>query len=767
MPHGTAVPGTAITYTIVASNSGPTNVSGASIIDALPGTLSGVTYTAVATGGASGFTHNGSGSIDDTSVNMPAGGTITYTVQATIASSATGTLSNAATLTPPAGVTKTANDTANDSDALTPEANLKITKIDSGGGSSITGAVGKAVPGQVFTYTVVVTNTGPSDAAGTSIIDALSGALTGATYTASATGVVTGFTATGSGNIDDANVDLHSGSTITYTVHATITSSATGLLSNTATVTPAAGTTNTYFYDNSATDSDTLTPRADLEITKTDNLGGSSITGGQGTAVPGKAITYTIIVTNAGLGDAAGTSVFDALPSSLTGATYTATQTGGASGFTASGSGSIDDTDVDMPAGSTITYTVHGDRQASPPLARCRTRQRRAVGGATANASLVTGLSNPEGIAISGKDMFVVNSGTAGTVSEYTTAGVLINASLITGLTNPDWHCDLRSGSVCPQQSPVDHRRGNWRIHHGRERRSTPRSSRVSVIRAASLSREATCLLPTQNVVGEYTTAGSDGQRLAHHGAGCTVRNRGFGWGSVCRDLQWHGWRIHHRRRDGQRFADHRIESTVWHRGVRWGSVCRSYNGTVGEYTTPGQQLTPHSTRDCDSRFRHRGVGRKSVCRQRWQPARHHSVSVTGTIGQYAIGSTSATDTDALAPQTERQNHQDRQSGRIERYRLDWHGAPGTGHHLYDRRQQYRPQRRDRRLGRRHLARHAQRRNVHGHGNGRRHRLHQGRGSGSIDDTDVTLPAGSTVTYTVQHVIVSADYRHHCRTRPR
>ena len=114
------------------------------------------------------------GSIDDTSVNMPAGGTITYTVQATIASSATGTLSNAATLTPPAGVTKTANDTANDSDALTPEANLKITKIDSGGGSSITGAVGKAVPGRVFTYTVVVTNTGPSDAAGTSIIDALS-----------------------------------------------------------------------------------------------------------------------------------------------------------------------------------------------------------------------------------------------------------------------------------------------------------------------------------------------------------------------------------------------------------------------------------------------------------------------------------------------------------------------------------------------------------------------------------------------------------------
>src|ERR1035441_7352704 len=55
--------------------------------------------------------------------------------------------------------------------------------------------------------------------------------------------------------------------------------------------------------------------------------------------------------------------------------------------------------------------------------------------GATVNASLITGLSYPEGIAISGNDLFVVNSPSS--VGEYTTTGATINASLISGLYEP------------------------------------------------------------------------------------------------------------------------------------------------------------------------------------------------------------------------------------------------------------------------------------------------------------------------------------------
>ena len=56
--------------------------------------------------------------------------------------------------------------------------------------------------------------------------------------------------------------------------------------------------------------------------------------------------------------------------------------------------------------------------------------------GATLNASLISGLNEPEGIAVSTTDIFVANY-LSGTVSEYTTSGALVNASLITGLNGP------------------------------------------------------------------------------------------------------------------------------------------------------------------------------------------------------------------------------------------------------------------------------------------------------------------------------------------
>ncbi|HEV2319176.1 MAG TPA: hypothetical protein VGV18_05465, partial [Verrucomicrobiae bacterium] len=56
--------------------------------------------------------------------------------------------------------------------------------------------------------------------------------------------------------------------------------------------------------------------------------------------------------------------------------------------------------------------------------------------GSTVNASLITGLLSPYGIAISGNDLFVANY-LGYTVGEYTTSGSTINASLIGGLGSP------------------------------------------------------------------------------------------------------------------------------------------------------------------------------------------------------------------------------------------------------------------------------------------------------------------------------------------
>jgi hypothetical protein len=52
------------------------------------------------------------------------------------------------------------------------------------------------------------------------------------------------------------------------------------------------------------------------------------------------------------------------------------------------------------------------------------------------NAALISGLSNPAGIAVSGSDLFVAN-GFAGTIGEYTTSGATVNAALMSGLSDP------------------------------------------------------------------------------------------------------------------------------------------------------------------------------------------------------------------------------------------------------------------------------------------------------------------------------------------
>ena len=324
----------------------------------MPAAFGSASYTASATGGATGFTTGVSGSINDT-VNMPANSTITYIVTANLASNFAGSVSNTATVTAPAGDSdpNTANNAATDTDTVPGIADLVVTKADNVGGSS-SGAVGTAIPGQQMTYTIMVTNNGPSDVTGATIADSLPAGISSATFTASATGGATGFKASGSGSINDTAVNMPVGSTVTYTVTANVNSAATGTLSNTATASLPAGFTDPQPSNNSATDSDNLTPTADLSITKVDNHGGSSVANTVGNVVKGQTITYTIVVTNTGPSAATGTAIVDTLPASVASDNFTAVATGGATGFTATGSGNISDANVTLPAGSTVTYTV-------------------------------------------------------------------------------------------------------------------------------------------------------------------------------------------------------------------------------------------------------------------------------------------------------------------------------------------------------------------------------------------------------------------------
>jgi uncharacterized repeat protein (TIGR01451 family) len=122
-------PGTSTTYTIVVSNNGPSDATGAAVVDTLPAAVSSDTWTATSTGGASGFTAPGSGHLNDT-VNLPVGSTITYTLTANISPSASGNLVNTATVTPPVGVTdpNPGNNSATDIDTIIPTPTITTTQ---------------------------------------------------------------------------------------------------------------------------------------------------------------------------------------------------------------------------------------------------------------------------------------------------------------------------------------------------------------------------------------------------------------------------------------------------------------------------------------------------------------------------------------------------------------------------------------------------------------------------------------------------------------
>lgn len=391
---GTITPGGTITYTIVVTNNGPSNIIGANVSDTFPTDLSGVTFTAVETGGATGFTTSGSGDINDT-VNLPSGGTITYTVTANVSNTATD-LSNTATITPPTGATDVdlTNNTATDLDTVTPMVDLAINK---------TTAATSVAPGGTVTYTITVTNNGPNAATGATVADTFGAQFTSDTFTAVGAGGATGFTASGSGAINDT-VNVPVGGTITYTVTGNVSATATGTIANTSTVTAVAGEIDTNLTNNTSTVTRNLVPQANLLITKVDNRGGSSITPTTGSVAQGSTITYTIVLKNTGPSTAAGVKISDVFPSAILSDSFTSSSAGGATGATAAGTGSINDT-VTLPSGSMVTYTVNANVSAIA-----------TVGATMGNSSVLTipaGLIDLNPVTVA-TDLDLITAGTPG-----------------------------------------------------------------------------------------------------------------------------------------------------------------------------------------------------------------------------------------------------------------------------------------------------------------------------------------------------------------
>ncbi len=448
------IPGTTSTYSIGVLNHGPSAVRALTITDLLPppfdqANAAWVCTTSLGlTGGCD--TVDGSGAVA-ANVDLEPNESATITVSVPILSSASGLLANTATATLASFATDPApaNNVAVDTDLLVPTADLSITKTDS---------TTSAIPGNASTYTIVVNNAGPSDAIDTNVTDLLPAGLSLASWTCTASAMSSCAAAGGTGSIA-TTADLKAGGRATFLMTATVLSSARGTLANIATVTPSGTVTDPSLSNNSATDINTLIPTADVSITKTNNAS---------THVPGQPSVYTIVAANSGPSDAPSTHIVDNLPSGLSNPRWTCTTTGAAVCPDASGSTDLDSY-VDLPSGTSVTYTLTVDSESTVTGVQTNAAQALVSNGivdpdpgnntatdsdlVTPAANLVVTKSHAPNVLVSGNDVdytiTVHNEGPSAA------PGVSINDPLASVLENATWTCTGSASATCSAASGV------------------------------------------------------------------------------------------------------------------------------------------------------------------------------------------------------------------------------------------------------------------------------------------------------------------------
>ncbi|MFY2765495.1 hypothetical protein, partial [Arenimonas sp. MALMAid1274] len=339
--------GSNVVFTLTVTNAGPAPALGVSVTDLLP-----AGYTFVAATPSVGTYASGTGVW--TIGTMANGATVTMTIQATV--NATGSYANSAT------VNSTTPDPVpgNNSDTETP---APVAQAD----VSITKAVDDPIPdvGENVTFTLTVSNAGPSAAAGVSVNDLLPA---GYTFVSSAASTGTYNSGTGVWAIGG----LANGASATLDILATV--NAAGPYDNTASVT--ATTADPTPGNNS--DTETPAPQAVADLTVTKTLTSAS------PVQAGAAVSYEINVSNGGPSDVADAIFSDTAPAGLVGAQWTCAPL--ANCGVASGNGDVSLL-LDLAAGQSVTITMTGTAPVVTPA---------TVAANTASVTAPAGVTDPD-----------------------------------------------------------------------------------------------------------------------------------------------------------------------------------------------------------------------------------------------------------------------------------------------------------------------------------------------------------------------------------
>lgn len=282
--------GELLTYTVTVRNLGPSDAQSAVITDALPAQLLNAEYST--DGGTTWLPWNGSVNAG----TIPACATVIYLIRGTVAPGATGIITNTVRVDSPTPDPDPDNNSDTADVPVEVSADLSITKRAN---------TDTAVPGQLLTYTITVTNAGPSDAESVVLIDALPPVLLtpeysldgGATWQAWPGMLMLGSIAAGDGR--------------SILLRGTVDPTATGNVVNTAVVT--SDTPDPDPDNNTDTDVTPVEPLADMSVIKTADPDPVAV---------GFPVTYTLTVQNFGPAAAENVVLTDILPAGTTDPQY-------------------------------------------------------------------------------------------------------------------------------------------------------------------------------------------------------------------------------------------------------------------------------------------------------------------------------------------------------------------------------------------------------------------------------------------------------------
>jgi uncharacterized repeat protein (TIGR01451 family) len=299
--------GTSLTYQLVVTNNGPSNITGATVTDAVPASVVDVTWECAITSGTGACgSASGSGNAINTTLNLNANAAATYTIRGRVTQS--GQLDNTATVQRPNDVSdpNPNNNTSTATVTVPEQADLELTKVAD---------TATATVGQNVVYTIQLTNKGPSNATNVQVTDKLPAALT---FVAATPAQGTYESTTGVWSVGT----LNSGASTTLQITAQVNAAATS--TNSAQVTasdqPDFDSTPNNMGDTPAEDDEaqatitttaaqqTPTPVADLELDKTLRTPPARI---------GANAVFRITLTNRGPDTATNVAITDELPAGL------------------------------------------------------------------------------------------------------------------------------------------------------------------------------------------------------------------------------------------------------------------------------------------------------------------------------------------------------------------------------------------------------------------------------------------------------------------